>query len=1227
MVNETELEEGEARFDDNDACFDPDTALSYIDKRLQHVLGHFQKDFEQEMSAELLGPKYGGYGSFLPTHKHPLAIPSHTNTLNSNKPSSPKTFHMEAAPAPLNPVALVDPVKPAALHHKDVRVDQNAPSVDDVASKGTSLSRGETFLSKNETPAGGLVNPTGQRSLKVRIKVGSYKPAIKNDEIYSGLGLLTPSSSMSNNTDDSSDNDPPIESHDPPFDSPRSILRDMSSIFVPGSRLLSPLNESLLCLKNKVTPLFMGRQMSFSVVDDSSSVREEVKQMEPESVDCKQGLTSDIKVKPSSDYITSETNRAAKKDVPLKIRETKKEMMKDQLFGNDFTSNESAESYEQKKVKKLSLDSKGVRLIVCENEPDVIKHETDRFEKKVGLKAINCEPQEAKSSNNMAKLQFERKNKLSGIHKKENLRSSLSGVMKDKKTALRDIVEVRNSYKDLFDTDNGAIKVENTAGNAIPADVAATQQIVVGPAAPPDNWVGCDRCEKWRLLPIGIEPHNLPDKWLCSMSTWLPGRNRCDIGEDETTRGVQELNLQFISQSQGILQCNDSMVNIRNSERKNSNIHSETMANKFEKSKSRPPEGTSTSLIEASHSSMDALQLDRQKRKGDARLKKLKSKTGSEQYETVTSIKIKTESEQLNYSNGSHRPTDRLVVSVKTRTESNILDKEVEIHAKKRKLKDWQESQPHANVSENSENRIKRKEKRLKTEVKESSDDICLNKGKTMKIKLPASKENSVDTNHVKNQQHRSKTTCKKDSGSERFSLAANSSSSIVSGSCKRASLQERIESPAGAVLSSPISSFNVGKTISRKAHVRTEIPRKDIDASQSQRIGGKADLKHKEASKIRNSHNLEHTTNANGAIDKYERSNVQRVKIKASDPLTSQPNKMRRVEANLGDMGSPEMNPTVKRKSKKVSLGDISKIRDASDVEPKVEVQALDYTGQNRSKVMKHPGVAANPNHTSLVTDCGNLSVTSFLKEFASSQSQTALTAFKRAEESKDHADRLKISGFDYECNNAYFDSALKFLCAASLLEACNADISKSKGVDTINVYTTSAKLFKICAEEYEKRKELVASTLAYKCMEVSCMRIVYCKNLLTRQDLQTSESPSSSASDVDNLNNQATMDKPVLSKSIAHHKNHLIVRNQANFTRLLDLASDVNLAMEASTKAQNAYKSASAVIEEAQNKEMTISVKRVVNFSFQDVKEFACLVQKAREAVNRQGNKRQGS
>lgn len=46
--------------------------------------------------------------------------------------------------------------------------------------------------------------------------------------------------------------------------------------------------------------------------------------------------------------------------------------------------------------------------------------------------------------------------------------------------------------------------------------------MVVEPAAVPpvDEWVCCDRCQKWRLLPFG-EKLQLPEKWLCSMLNWL----------------------------------------------------------------------------------------------------------------------------------------------------------------------------------------------------------------------------------------------------------------------------------------------------------------------------------------------------------------------------------------------------------------------------------------------------------------------------------------------------------------------------------------------------------------------------------------------------------------------------------------------------------------------------------------------------------------------------------
>ncbi|OEL14315.1 hypothetical protein BAE44_0024666 [Dichanthelium oligosanthes] len=66
--------------------------------------------------------------------------------------------------------------------------------------------------------------------------------------------------------------------------------------------------------------------------------------------------------------------------------------------------------------------------------------------------------------------------------------------------------------------------------------LAASAPIVIN-----EQWVCCDKCENWRLLPYGMNPDILPKKWRCSMQSWLPGMNSCKITEDETTRALRAL--------------------------------------------------------------------------------------------------------------------------------------------------------------------------------------------------------------------------------------------------------------------------------------------------------------------------------------------------------------------------------------------------------------------------------------------------------------------------------------------------------------------------------------------------------------------------------------------------------------------------------------------------------------------------------------------------------------
>ncbi|KAK4265710.1 hypothetical protein QN277_026727 [Acacia crassicarpa] len=171
----------------------------------------------------------------------------------------------------------------------------------------------------------------------------------------------------------------------------------------------------------------------------------------------------------------------------------------------------------------------------------------------------------------------------------------------------------------------------------------------------------------------------------------------------------------------------------------------------------------------------------------------------------------------------------------------------------------------------------------------------------------------------------------------------------------------------------------------------------------------------------------------------------------------------------------------------------------------------------------------------------------------------------------------------------------------------------------------------FRSCAREYERHHEIAAASLAYKCMEVAYMRVVYSKHYSINRDqneLQSTlqmalqgESPSSSASDVDNLNNQAAMDKFTLLRGAGTHVacNQVIsARHRTNFVHLLDFTQDVNYAMEASRKCQSAFAAANMIMEEARNGECITSMRRVIDLSFHDVDELVGLVCTAMKAIS---------
>jgi hypothetical protein len=114
--------------------------------------------------------------------------------------------------------------------------------------------------------------------------------------------------------------------------------------------------------------------------------------------------------------------------------------------------------------------------------------------------------------------------------------------------------------------------------------------------------------------------------------------------------------------------------------------------------------------------------------------------------------------------------------------------------------------------------------------------------------------------------------------------------------------------------------------------------------------------------------------------------------------------------------------------------------------------------------------------------------------------------------------------------------------------------------------------------------------------------------------------ESPSSSASDIDNLNNsglsKGPSSKDANSPQVAGNHLLITVRNQPHLTRLLAYTNDVNSAFDATRKSQMAIASA------AGNHENGIdglsSVRTVLDFNFRSVNDLLRLVRLSMESIS---------
>ncbi|TXG71763.1 hypothetical protein EZV62_000342 [Acer yangbiense] len=951
-------------------------------------------------------------------------------------------------------------------------------------------------------------------------------------------------------------------------------------------------------------------------------------------------------------------------------------------------------------------------------------------------------------------------------------------------------------------------------------------EMVPAATGPQDNWVCCDSCQTWRLLPFGMTDDDLPDSWSCSMQNWLPGLNQCGISEEETTKAIHALcklpapegqnNVQYYANGtasaitpthrlhldQNHQSLNFPAVSIGGKEKHSlkekpksggnggliqtskstlTYLH-DSMKSRSSNDMNQPPTGSN--LVKKSNSfyinepcNLDmekhiTIQKEKHMNGGDANKLKMKNKRHADQHGYGTSKKAKIEDVdvadkhrisdvelgrmglkpsaglqtkasgknllkyELSYSEDMKCDTkDRILLRIKesgdqpqVSSDRGSLDMRVQdkrdTSAKKRK---WQDNQNGHDCKEyakeeSSESGFRRVNKfRIKkTDGKDSSAnkgaDSKFNKNGRVAPVLSGCKVHPIDVirdvrsvdKDLQLQKFRKKVvsqrtsdgvdSMRRDFGCGEVSVAATSSSSKVSGSCKNgANFKEVKGSPVDSVSSSPFRSFYTDKLTSGADNIRKNDGGTDflpVNGNPKKCWDGEGNgdkMKVSDGSSENGDLYLKKSMKYESEVDFDHHALCSEIMSEKNSPDRAK-SKCYQDDKHLiskGDFGGRLLNDcrtekqfipeehddsfvklcgrtTRKVASQQKLIQDFEGVIKANQLQIESVSHCVIEDGQKTQhelsvpgskqgnvfdvlpiddscksddvlKASRYPGNVGNKNGS-----CHSLGRRTFdlheVKDLNASSprsmksfSHNATNALKEAQKLRDYADRLKNSGFDFESKEAYFQAALKFLHGASLLETCSGEGGRHGEMTPIQVYCTTAKLFEFCAHEYERRQEMAAAALAYKCMEVAYMRVVYCKHSSAsrdRNELQATlnmaplgESPSSSASDVDNLNNQAT-DKATLSKATVSHVtgNHVIVaRNRPQFVQLFEFTQDVNFAMEASRKSQDAFASANVTMGEAQNRECITTIKRVIDFSFQDVEALLRLVRLAVEAINR--------
>ncbi|CAA6654243.1 unnamed protein product [Spirodela intermedia] len=1254
-MEENELEEGEAcSSKEDDATIDPDITLSYIDEKIRDVLGHFQKDFEGGVSSENLGRKICDYGSFLPANRCLVSIPSQSGSLqklpNHNTSRPPYSTSAEA-------------VQQNMIFHTNTSVPLKKASVSN-ASPLDARKKNEGRVSipnfrecvRQHDVANADSKSTHQKTLKVRIKVGSDTAVAKpNAAIYSVMGLeYSPSSSPdSPGTSGGSHLGRQSVLHE----SPTAVCQIMTRFPVPAESVLSPLSESFLQLIESAVDI--SKQSSSSRVTNETSGRplfsEESKGdgslRESENVISKvrvlsSGIAKDEALVGGVSLGSRKMRNSGNESLHLKGKQNSKMSLSDQVSEGRAGQHKDAScdspmeniSKREKKCNVSKFEADGLNFRMDANvksdelteeeghqgttlhgqhseKPLKSKNQSPGARRKSGnqmnvvqsvesspnnFKNVSSVPSNEKKKSSHSKMDPSeyRKNSLgrpesSKAHSQQCQNDAADDAKSEKTVNITDPSE--NLFRDkgrdnridhdkvssaFSDRAKEKVDVKNdqnpSTSEAFENGMKITPLATNGPTshatpAPAallvkEDWVCCDICQKWRLLPYGTNTDHLPSNWLCTMQDWLPGMNKCSFSEEETTRALHALyqaplpethTANGLSTLSGALSC-DTQHGDQNHGLLNPSSHGK------KKLTLKAGSHTPGHLTQPSSSVKKSRQI------------------------SIKSIK-KLKAEGTLYANdcwdSEHDISERLA----SIGNDNLPSKMTGYGS----LKD-DDSSSCKNFKLDSENRPPGSRKKSK------QHPMAFSNGSRPEQFSSFDKENSNN-----------ESSAKKRKSKERQEDCVNLDTLVGNGLLAGDSVNAK---------------ETYSESDSKKGKKSRLLNAEGIYSDRIEQNGKVAERG--QLTRVVLSKTKGQVFNGTGEVNKCTEQNERKglYKSHASSKRSLDCVDSRKKDLSYGHPSTAAVSSSSKVSGSCKSKSNIHEARDS----PVESVSSSPLRTSNDDELVNEDNMIGKEKDKSYAAPNPNrLDGPSPIRRDSNHSAAAAL--LKEARGLKHTADRLKNEGLENESTGLYFEAALKFLHVAFLRETSCAD---GETTQSMEIYSSTAKLCEFCAHLYEKHKEMAAAALAYKCMEVANMKVVFSKDSGASKDrnelhtalqlVPTGESPSSSASDVDNFNNQNMGDKAVSAKAVSSPHgtgNHVIApRNRPNFVRLLNFVQDVNDAMEASRKSHSAFHGINGRPEESRYEpEVVASVRQVLALSFHDVEGLLRLVRLSMDSITR--------